>query len=133
MSISPVKDISNVPEGPTSLQSARHPGQPHAGVAGHPIPPGSGNSPRPEIHVANDGSAALSRPEDEVQLQHDTELKNRLIVEYVDKSGKIVVQVPSEQMLRLERAIAEELQAAGTRPVPASSTTQRPEGESHGH
>ena len=70
-------------------------------------------------------SPASQLPEDEVQLQRDSGLQNELIVRYVDKTGNLILQVPAEQLLHFERAIAAEFQQAKP---PATTEGENPKG-----
>jgi hypothetical protein len=94
------------------------------------FPPSSGYGPTQEAPVQKDVSPASQLPEDEVQLQRDSGLQNELIVRYVDKTGNLILQVPAEQLLNLERAIAAEFQQAKP---PATTEGENQKGGSHGH
>jgi hypothetical protein len=82
-----------------------------------------------EAPVLKHVPAEAQMPEDEVQLQRDSELQNELIIRYVDGSGNLILQVPAEQVLRFQRAIAAEFEKANQSAT--DGTSQK--GESHGH
>jgi len=96
------------------------------------FPPDAGNVPKQEAQAPHSPSPSPQPPEDEVELQRDSELENELIVRYVDGAGNLILQVPSGEMLSLQRAIMEEFQRAQTGTnTPAEVAGQ--EGESRGH
>jgi len=96
------------------------------------FPPDAGNVPEQEAQALHSPSPTPQLPEDEVELQHDSELENELIVRYVDGAGNLILQVPSGEMLSVQRGIMQEFQRAQARPdTPAEVAGQ--EGESRGH
>jgi len=71
--------------------------------------PDVGTPPKQETSPANKTPEAVEFPEDEVQLQQDSEIKGQVIVQYLDKAnGQVVLQVPSEQVLAVDRGIYDE-------------------------
>ena len=94
------------------------------------VQPISGTVSRQEAPGANAAPTVTQQPEDEVELQRDSELENQLIVRYVDKAGNLVLQVPAEQLLNVERAIAQEFRQLKPH---AASDDGGQKGESHGH
>ena len=101
MSVNPVQGFgsgSEVPLGeaqPPSRQSQSDP-SPEAAVKGL-SPPDVGTLPKQESSISNHAPAADEVPQDEVKLQQDTEIKDQVIVRYLDKaSGQVVLQVPSD-------------------------------------
>ena len=133
MSVSPVQNSGDeataIYSQPTSCTSQP---DPRANKTTPKFRLGEGNVPKREGQAPNGSSATAQFSEDEVQLQHDSELENELIVRYVDGSGNLIVQVPSGQTLSVQRGIMQELQRAQTRPS-APAKNAGPEGESHGH
>jgi len=87
--------------------------------------PNVGRLPKEESSGTNNTSAVAEFPEDEVQLQQDTEIRDQVIVRYLDKAtGDVVLQVPSTQVLSVARGIYEDFQKqAETTP---SGTKVRP-------
>lgn len=126
MSIGPVQ--TGFPVGEAAYQKASHP-QPHSATNTFTRSP-QGNVPKQESPALKEVSSAPSTPQDEVQLQRDTQLEDELIVRYVDKAGNLILQVPSEQTLNLERSIAAEFQQEKH---PAATEVVSQKGESHGH
>jgi len=129
MSISPAISFITIP--PTSspeVQSLGESQKPYAQKAAST--PESGNLSDTEVHAPKNDSASSQLPEDEVQLQRDSELEEQIIVRYVNKTGNLIVQIPSPQTLNLERAIAAEFK----QPQPqASAEVIHQKGESRGH
>lgn len=87
--------------------------------------PDAGMPPKQETPAPKSAPEAAEFPEDEVQLQQDSEIKGQVVIRYLDKAnGQVVLQVPSEQVLAVDRGIYDEFrkQAAppteGTKPRP---------------
>lgn len=97
------------------------------------FPPDAGNVSNPEGQPPSEAATVSQLQEDEVQLQRDSELKSELIVRYVTGSGTLILQVPGEQMLNLERAIAQEFEQENARPTTAAISAASNGGTSHGH
>jgi len=93
---------------------SRHKAQPKTPTdrAPQPNPPIVGRFSEQEAAVFKHTAPQPQLPEDEVQLQRDSELPNELVVRYVDGSGNLILQVPAEQVLQFERAIAAEFEKA---------------------
>jgi hypothetical protein len=133
MSISPVESYGSI--GDASIantpSTSRHT-QPQAQTENttQTYPPNAGKNSKEEPQSSATSSIASPLPEDEVELQRDSELENELIVRYVDKAGNVVLQVPGQQMLSVQRAIMEEFQH--TSPGQEAAPESAPEGESHG-
>jgi hypothetical protein len=134
MSIGPVQNFAPVELASGNAQHgqphSRRQAQPHPVDAPENIPPNAGNDPNPEAPVLKHTPVETQQPEDAVELQRDSELQNELIVRYVDGSGNLILQVPAEQVLRFQRAIAADFQKAQS-VTPAAGTDRK--GESHGH
>ena len=118
MSIAPVQsfppDRSNQPETtsvhvqPTAARTALKPEE-ESTQSSQSV---SGTVPQPEKPVAKNVSAPYVLPQDEVQLHQDPENKNQIIIQYLDPSKNVILQVPSNAELDLEHGIAQELQEA---------------------
>jgi hypothetical protein len=135
MSISPAQIISPVGETPVRAPAADSRGD-AASRAKNPaptFPPDSENVPKPDGPASKSAPTEPQLPEDEVQLQRDSELQNELIVRYVDKAGNLILQVPGAQMLDCERAIAAEFHHSEARAVASAGEQVGQSGESHGH
>jgi hypothetical protein len=129
MSISPAITFSTIPQASTpETQSLSDAHQPNARKAASP--PESGKLSDAEVQAPKDDSASSQLPEDEVQLQHDSQLQAQLIVRYMDKTGNLILQIPSRQTLNLEHAIAAEFEVPKSK---ASVEEIHAEGESNGH
>ena len=112
MSIGPVQYLDTMDQNATGTPPPRWLPQDHPTELAPLAQPGSGNVPRPEAQTTKSSSTAPRSQEDEVELLRDSGPENELIFRYVDKSGKVVFQVPSEQLLDVERAFAEEIRRA---------------------
>jgi hypothetical protein len=49
-------------------------------------------------------------PQDVVEVHQDPEIKNQIIIQYLDQARDVILQVPSNEELSVERGIAEESQ-----------------------
>jgi hypothetical protein len=115
MSINPVSGIVPVSEvapgeaQPRARQSQS--GPPPESTVKTETPPDSGTRPKQENPTPNNEPAAAEIPQDEVELQQDSEIKDQVIIKYLDKStGGVVLQVPSQQVLAVARGIYEDFQ-----------------------
>ncbi len=131
MSINPVPGIVPVGEvapgegQPRARQSQSAPA-PEPAVKTE-APPDLGTPPKQERSSPEIAPAAAEFPQDEVQLQQDPQMKNQVIVRYLDKAtGDVVLQVPSAQVLAVARAIYEDFQK---QTAPPADEGEKP----HGH
>jgi hypothetical protein len=69
-------------------------------------------APSQENTVAKDVSSTYNLPQDVVELHQDPDIKGQIIIQYLDQSKDVVLQVPSAQELNVERGIAQEFQQA---------------------
>ena len=67
--------------------------------------PTSGNLPKEEFHVPQNAARDPGLPRDVVQVQHDSATNGVIVIKYLDHSGKLILQVPSSQVLAMMRAI----------------------------
>jgi len=95
-------------------------------------PPEAGNAPKQDINVSENKASSSELPQDEVQLQRDSQTNGDIVVKYMDHSGNVILQVPSTELLGLARSITEEFQSQAKARAAAVSGT-RGEGEGHGH
>ncbi|MGA3092975.1 MAG: hypothetical protein ABSD75_30645 [Terriglobales bacterium] len=102
--------------------------RPHASVAPQAASPVSGTPPKQETTVASNAPSAYELPQDVVEVHQDPDDKSRVIIQYLDKSGEVVIQVPSNQELSVERGIAQEFEQAAKLRATAGKET---EGEKH--
>jgi hypothetical protein len=128
MSISPAISFSIVSLAAPSEGPSQN--SPHSHVQSDPSPSESGRVHGAEVQAPKNDPPPSQLPEDEVQLQRDSQLQEELIVRYMDKSGNLILQVPSAQTLDFQRAIAAEFDQAQSR---ASNKSIDLEGESRGH
>lgn len=70
----------------------------------------SGSDPIPEPPSAQRSPSALELPQDEVQVQRDSQADDQIVVRYMDDKGNLILQVPSEQVLSVAHAIGQDLQ-----------------------
>ncbi len=83
-----------------------------------PSIPGAGDGSNRENSAAQNSSAVLSSPEDEVKVQWNS--SDQIVVyQFVNQQGSLILQVPSEQMLNLANQIAQQLaeEAASKAPL----------------
>ena len=105
----------SIPEGET-------PGQPNPGTV-----------PGPETRIPQTVSASPELPQDEVQVQRDSDVDDEIVIKYVDHSGNLILQVPSSEVLGLARAIGQDFQQQAKARA-ASGTEAEGVGEkTHGH
>jgi len=129
MSISPAITFTTIPQ--ASSPDAQSLADSHEPRAQNVVSlPKAGEVSDAEVQAPKDDSASSQLPEDEVQLQHDTELQQELIVRYMDKAGNLILQLPNAQTLDLQRAIAAEFDQPKSH---ASAEAIHQEEESHGH
>jgi len=72
------------------------------------------------------------RDEVQVQVQRDSESNNEIVIKYVDRSGNLILQIPSSQVLGLARAIEQALAEQATERENARQAASEG-GESRGH
>ena len=127
MSISPAINFTIIPQvSSPEVQALADSHQPHAQKAVSTSE--SEKVSDEEVQAPKDDSASSQLPQDEVQLQHDTQLQQQLIVRYMDGAGNLILQIPSAQTLDLQHAIAAEFQQSQ-----ASAEVNHQEGQSRGH
>jgi len=86
--------------------------RPESGVAVVVAQPVSGSLPKQNSSVAPRVPITYQLPQDVVEMHQDSEVKDQIIVDYLDQSKNLVLQVPSSEELSVERGIAQELQQA---------------------
>lgn len=65
--------------------------------------------PNRERPVAKNSAPPEELPKDEVHVQRDAKNDGKIVIQYVDHSGHLILQVPSKQLLALQHAVAEAL------------------------
>jgi hypothetical protein len=109
MSINPVPNIE--PAAETSFASYdSHGAQSPTPNPIRKVQPDSGSSPNPEPAEARSVPSPSEVPQDEVEVQRDSQTNGEIVVRYVDHSGDLILQVPSEQVLNVTRSIDQDLE-----------------------
>jgi hypothetical protein len=107
MSISPVPNFD--PEAAASAAEASPRRRPSPTPEENLGPPDSGTSPKQEARSVQSAAVSTELPEDEVQVQRETG-GDEIVVRYVDHAGNLVLQVPSKQVLDVDRGISQDLE-----------------------
>ena len=95
--------------------------------------PVSGALPKQKTTVAKKVPVTYELPEDVVEVHQDPEVKDQIIIQYLDHAKNVILQVPSDQELSVERGIAKETQeAAKQRAGKATAAAGSEGGETHG-
>ena len=106
MSINPVPVVSSIPEAQAAPADNR--AQSHASrVSAQPI---SERDPKPETIVSENSNSSRELPQDEVEVQRDTQTGGEIVVRYMDSSGNLILQVPTEQVLGMQRDFRQDLE-----------------------
>jgi hypothetical protein len=69
----------------------------------------SARVPNRENAASKDNASPHELPQDEVHVQRDAKNDGRIVIRYLDHSGNLILQIPSEQLLALARAVDEVL------------------------
>jgi len=94
--------------------------------------PGTGSLPEQSTPQPQAISPAAEMPQDEVEVQRDSEANDEIVIKYMDHTGNLILQVPSSQVLGMVRAIDQDFQREEK--VRASGTESSSEGgKTHGH
>lgn len=89
--------------------------------------------PKQEKSATQNAPSTYEPPEDVVEVHQDPDIKNQVIVQYLDKAKNVVLQVPSSQELGVERGIAQDVQQAAKLLASANTAaTVSEEGKNHG-
>jgi hypothetical protein len=89
--------------------------------------------PKQERSIAKSATSTRELPQDVVEVHQDPEIKGQIIMQYLDQANNVVLQVPSNEELAVERGIAQEFQQAAKLRESASTAAARSEGEeAHG-
>ncbi|HUO13798.1 MAG TPA: hypothetical protein VMX38_02335 [Verrucomicrobiae bacterium] len=124
MSINPVQPVPSVAERNESA------GQPNDKRSAPAVSARSNPGTAPKINESPASSVTPSSeiPQDEVEVQRDSQVHGEIVVRYVDQSGNVVLQMPSEQVLGVARAINEDLQREQKVHSAAQATEESHEG-----
>jgi hypothetical protein len=120
MSIAPVEGFtpprneqsSSAPLANVTLRASRVPAPPKPVSAEEAAPSVSGTLPKQETTVAKNVAPPRELSEDVVELHQDPEIKDQIIIQYLDPARDVVLQVPSNQELSVERGIVRDSQQA---------------------
>ncbi|MGA7291324.1 MAG: hypothetical protein WBW53_06345 [Terriglobales bacterium] len=134
MSIAPVDGSSAVTSAQSESTSLSYQ-QAHTQSAGEEAsPPVLATLPNQESPVTKTPASTYEFPEDVVEVHQDPEIKDQIIIQYLNQAKDVVLQVPSDQELSVERGIAQELQQAAKLRETASAAGAMSEGEkTHGN
>ena len=124
MSIAPVPSFpparSEQPDN-ARVRSGQPPARPAAQPAEEPAQAISGTPPKQEESIAKNLPATYELPPDVVEVHQDPEIKNQIIVQYLDPAKNVILQVPSSEELSVEHGISEEFQQAAKLQVSESA------------
>ncbi|MFI5102179.1 MAG: hypothetical protein ACHP9V_02285 [Terriglobales bacterium] len=137
MSIAPVESFppaGNVQLANTSVARGQPQARPAptAVVEAQPRPV-SGTPPKQENAVPKSVATTYELPQDVVEVHQDPANKGQIIIQYLDKAGDVVVQIPSSQELSVERGIAEEFQQAAKLRASESAAAEVGGEKTHGN
>jgi len=128
MSIAPVPSFPPVNREPADVRPI------HIAAVPEPAHPVSVTLPIQEKSAPPNGSSTYELPEDVVEVHQDPDIKNQVIVQFLDKAKNVVLQVPSSEELSVERGIAQDVQeAAKLRVSEATAAAVSEAGKTHGH
>jgi hypothetical protein len=97
-------------------------------------PPVSGPLSKPGNRIEKNATPTDELPQDVVELHQDPEIRNQVIIQYLDQAKNVVLQVPSQQELSVERGIAQDFQQAAKLRASESAAAAGSEGEkNHGN
>jgi hypothetical protein len=109
-------------------------GRSELGAAKAPAKPVLGSLSKEEKSIAKNVPSTNELPQDVVELHQDPESKRQVIIQYLDQAKNVVLQMPSQQELGVERGIAKEsLQLAKLRESPAKAAAGSEGEKSHGN
>ena len=94
--ISPTAEITSGPADRDQTNSTHSP-------TPHKAPPSTGNPPNRVEHSPSTRSTSSASDEDAVQVQREN--GNQIVIKYLDRSGSVVFQIPTSQVIALEKAI----------------------------
>jgi uncharacterized FlaG/YvyC family protein len=110
MSISPVPATLAL----TEMQPATAHSHAQGNASGGSAEPITEREPKPEATPVPKDSLPAELPQDEVEVQRDMQSGGEIVVRYIDSSGDLILQVPTEQVLEVARAIDQNLEREQT-------------------
>lgn len=105
MSIDPVLAIAAVPTASTRSDFPARSGQKLQVNSAHPDLKIRANR---ELEVPPKEAKSFELPQDVVQVQRESQ--HQIVIKYLDDAGKVIFQLPSSQVLALQRAIEKALE-----------------------
>ena len=132
MSINPAQGIGPANEGQFANAEPRHqqpaPSRSQEATSAQPDPGTTAEATPRSV------SAPAEVQQDEVQVQQDSEIKDEIIIRYVNPAGNVILQIPSSQVLGVQRAIDQVFeQEAKARASAGATQTGSNGGKTHGH
>jgi hypothetical protein len=136
MSIAPVSSVPTASSELTnnaSVRSSPTQANPASEVANETAQAVSGTLSKQNSSAARNVSSTYELPQDVVEVHQDPDIKNQIIIQYLDQANDVVLQVPSNQELSVERGIAQEFQqAAKLRESEGTAASGREGEKTHG-
>lgn len=129
MSIAPVEGISA-----TRNEQVERPSLGSGTPQSRPVPSAqtvSGGFSEQESFPAKNVPSTYELPVDVVEVHQDPDIKGQIIIQYLDHTGSLILQVPSTEELSVERGIAQEFQESAK--LRAVTTTPNSAGEGGGN
>jgi hypothetical protein len=105
MSINPVPVVSSITEAQAATANGRARGQ----ASRASTQPTSEPDPKQEANTSPNNNLVSQLPQDEVELQRDSQADGAIVVRYMDHAGNLILQVPSEQVLNVTQSIDQDL------------------------
>jgi hypothetical protein len=137
MSIAPVQSFPPLRSEPSSnpgVPSSTLQAHSASAVAAGTATPDSGTTPKQEKLVAKNSPSTGELPEDVVEVHQDPDRGDQVIIQYLDQAKDVILQVPSQQELDVQRGIATEFQQAAQLRASERTVAARSEGEkAHGN
>jgi uncharacterized FlaG/YvyC family protein len=121
--------INPVPAIPSSTETQLRATDSHSSPPVSPAAPESAETDsvdvsKQESSASSNVSGPLEMPQDEVEVQRDSQTNDEIVVRYMDHAGNVILQIPSEQVLGLTRAIEQDFEREGK--VHAEADAARP-------
>lgn len=139
MSIGPVQNFGPVADAPSAKASPpaerSHTTANQHQAAERAAQPETGNLPKQEQPGTRNVPSPADLPQDEVQVQRDSQIRDEVVIKYLNTAtGDLILQVPSEQVLSVDRGIYQEFQQQAKARDNADTATVGTKGElPHGH
>src|SRR5579859_1972392 len=134
MSINPVAGIGSGTNAQLAEQSPHGPPRPSSGreIKGS-AQPDPGTLSKQEIRIPQSVSESSEMPQDAVEVHRDNETAE-IVIRYLDRSGNVILQVPSPQVINVARSIDMDFQRqAEDRTGKGGTPAAGGRGENHGH